>query len=420
MMRTTLFLALVPVLSLCQVQPERGEAEAIRTAIRETADYVADVLINEEGYSRCDYNITEGKWYDYEPPWHTGQAIYALTEAYRITGEKKYLDKAIKAGNWWADLEIKDHPKLKGMIASLHGDHAGEVIVFATMSDGSAGLYRLFDITGDQRFGDVPTRAGDWMLRNMCLLEEGVCYDNVDPETGEVMTESSPFWPDKEEITLYDVARPNNEGSLFLDMYEYTGDEEYREAFLILCNSLVEKQGPEGMWMDFMPNFKEEGSVHPRFNLWYAESLIDGYELTGDRRYLEAAERTARTFARFQDSRGTIYYKNYLDGRRDRSSVTGSSVAFSGILWLRLRMHGVEGFDEHIELSKEWILKNRYDQNHPDKNLAGAVMNTRLRHKKGKLWLTQRDVGTTFGVRFLAAYYDDQFGDGLETRHEKN
>ena len=405
-----MLLMLLPVFSLCADSEQNEKEQQVLKALNETAAYISDVLINEEGYSRCDYNLTEGRWYDYEPPWHTGQAIYALTEAYRITGEKKYLETAVKAGNWWVGLEIKDHPKLKGMINSIHGDHAGNVIVFATMSDGSAGLYKLYEQTGDKRYGDVPTQAGDWMLRNMCLLEEGVCYDNVDPETGEVLKENSPFWPDKENQDLYDVARPNNEGSLFLDMYEYTGNDEYKDAFITLCNSLVEKQGPEGLWMDFMPNHKEEGSVHPRFNLWYAESLINGYELTGDKKYLEAATKTAGIFARFQDGRGTIYYKNFVDGRRDRSSICGSSVAFSGLLWLRLREHGVEGFDKNIELSADWILKNRYAADHPDPNLTGAVINTRLRYKKGKLWYTQRDVGSTFGVRFLASYYDYTFG----------
>ncbi|MGM0473301.1 MAG: beta-L-arabinofuranosidase domain-containing protein [Bacteroidota bacterium] len=404
-------LLLVPVLSLCGDPGRDDKEKQVLKALEETAGYISRVLINEEGYSRCDYNLTEGKWYEYEPAWHTGQAIYALTEAYRVTGREEFLETATRAGDWWVGLQIKDHPKLEGMIDAIHGDHAGQVIVFATVSDGTAGLYKLHEVTGVEKYAEVPTEAGDWMLHNMCLLEEGVCYDNVDPETGEVLTESSPFWPDKEEIGLYDVARPNNEGSLFLDMYQYTGNEEYKEAFITLCNSLVEKQGERGIWMDFMPNFREEGSIHPRFNLWYAESLIYGYELTGDRRYLEAAEKTARTFAEIQDGAGTIYYKNYLDGRRDRSSVTGSSVAFSGILWLRLREHGIGGFDKNIELSLDWILKNRFAQDHPDPNLAGAVINTRLRHRHGKLWYTLRDVGSSFGTRFLASYYDYTFGE---------
>lgn len=397
-------------------QPGVDRRQEVVTALQETADYIANVLINEEGYSRCDYNLIEGVWYDYEPPWHTGQAIYALTEAYRITGKADYLQTARRAGDWWTGLQITDHPVLNGMINSIHGDHAGQVIVFATMSDGSAGLYKLYQATGEERYARVPTEAGDWMLRNMCLLEEGVCYDNVDPETGEVLKENSPFWPDKEEQGLNDVARPNNEGSLFLDMYEYTGNEAYKDAFIILCNSLVEKQGEKGMWMDFMPNDKASGSFHPRFNLWYAESLIDGYELTGDRRYLDAAARTARTFAEIQDGQGTIYYQNFLDGTRDRSSVTGSAVAFSGILWIRLKEHGVEGFDDHIELAADWVMRNRFSTDHSDPNLAGAVINTRLRHRRGKLWMTQRDIGSSFGVRFLASYLDHHYGDGVPVR----
>jgi hypothetical protein len=413
MKKATLFLIVICLASMNFAFPQNEietKKQEILKALNETAGYINNVLINEEGISKCDYNIPEGKWYYYEPAWHTGQAIYALTEAYRLTGNEKYLETAKKAGDWWVSLEIKDHPKLKGMINSIHGDHAGQVIVFATMSDGSAGLYRLHGITKDKRYGDVPTRAGDWMLRNMCLLEEGVCYDNVDPETGEVLKENSPFWPDKENQTLYDVARPNNEGSLFLDMYRYTGNEEYKDAFITLCNSLVEKQGPKGLWMDFMPNDKESGAIHPRFNLWYAESLIDGYELTGNKKYLEAARKTAETYTTFQDSYGTIYYRNYYQGGKNRNSICGSAVAFSAIIWMRLQQHGITGFEEDIERSYNWILRNRYSTEHPDPNLAGAVINTRLRHRKGKLWLTQRDVGSTFGVRFLAAYYDYKFG----------
>ena len=162
--------------------------------------------------------------------------------------------------------------------------------------------------------------------------------------------------------------------------------------------------------MDFMPNNKEDGSVHPRFNLWYAESLLDGYDLTGDKRYLDAARKTAATFAGFQTGDGTIYYRNFTNGDVNRNSICGSAVAFAGILWLRLEAYGIEDFRKNTELSLEWILKNRFSTDHPDLNLAGAVINTRLRHKQDKLWLVNRDIGSSFGVRFLAVYYDQRFG----------
>ncbi len=395
-----------PLFSACGQNEKSDVNDKILDAIQVGADYCAHTLLDANGKSRCDYNMTEGKWYDYEPPWHTGQIIYALVESYKVTGNQEYLNAAKRAGNWWISLEIKDHPKLKGMLRAVHGDHAGEVIVFATISDGSAGLFRLYDLTGEKKYADAPTSAGNWMMQHMWVPEHGVFYDNVDPETGEVLKENSPFWPNKEKQGLFDVSRPNNEGSLYLDMYKYTGEEKYRSVFIQLCESLVEKQGPEGLWMDFMPNDKNDGSVHPRFNLWYAESLLEGYELTKNKQYLEAALKTARIFAKFQKKDGTIYYRNYLDGAVNQNSVCGSAVAFAGVIWMRLVKYGVgDEFKENIEKSLHWLLKNKFSKDHPDKNLAGATINTRMRRKKGKIWLTNRDIGTSFALRFFTDYY---------------
>ncbi len=155
--------------------------EEVLKAINETAHYVADVLLDKEGKSKCDYNIMEAKWYDYEVPWHTGQAVYALLAAYKQTGDKAYLNAAKRGGDWWISMEIKDHPKLKGMVSAIHGDVLGEdFIVFATVSDGTPGIYELSRVTKDPKYAKVATSAASWMLTNMYYPEKGVCYDNID------------------------------------------------------------------------------------------------------------------------------------------------------------------------------------------------------------------------------------------------
>ena len=112
-------------------------------------------------------------------------------------------------------------------------------------------------------------------------------------------------------------------------------------------------------------------------------------------------------YQKYQKSNGTMYYQNFVDGRSNKSSICGSAVAFSGIIWLRLFKYGVgDEFRENIEKSKNWLQKNRFFADHPDKNLAGAIINLRTRNKKGKIWMTNRDVGTSFGIRFLCDYYD--------------
>lgn len=405
---STIFLIILLCSSLKYAQSMQDQKESVLKAIKDVSDFAAFTLLDEYGKSRCDYNITEGKWYEYEPPWHTGQVINALVESYKITNNTSYLKEAVRAGNWWIGLQITDHPKLKGMLNAIHGD-GNDNIVFATISDGTPGLFNLYKITGDKKYAEVATSAGQWMLENMYVPEHGVFYDIVNPNTGEVMKESSPFWPDKENQTLYDVARPNNEGSLFKDMYEFTGKAEYKKVFIELCESLVEKQDGMGLWMDFTPNNKDAGTYHPRFNLWYAESLIEGFDLTGNRKYLDAAAKTLRTYLKAMRKDGTFFYVNYLDGRNNENSITGSATAFCGMLAISLVKNGYEEFKESIERSAKWILLNRFSADHPDLNLRGSVIDTRTRKRKGRVWLTQRDVGTSFGLRFLCDYYNYKF-----------
>src|SRR4030066_1261175 len=93
-----------------QSQEDQNPRDNLLKLIDETANSTIDVLLDENGKSRCDYNIIEGKWYDYEPPWHTGQIMYGLVEAFKITNNKKYLRSASLAGDWWCNLLITDHP----------------------------------------------------------------------------------------------------------------------------------------------------------------------------------------------------------------------------------------------------------------------------------------------------------------------
>lgn len=381
-------------------------AQPTLDALRAGADYTLQVLLDEQGRSRCDYHAIEGRWYPYEEAWHTGQLILGLVETYQVTGDSTYLQAARKAGDWWVSLQATEPPRLKGMLMAVHGGEVGEVINFTTVSDGTAGLFRLSEATGDPRYAQVATEAGAWMLDNLCLLDSGVCYDMVDVSTGLAIKDESHFWPDKETVTLFDVARPNTEGSLFKDMWEFTGEVRYKDAFLKLAYRLRDMQGEEGIWMDFSPNNREKGTFHPRSNLWYAESLLEAYAMTQDSSLLYAAQRTVDFYLSFQQKDGTFYRANYVDGKPPiPTSVCGSTVSFLGILMLRLQEEGVDrDYTQRIERCHDWVLANRFPSDHPDPNLRGAFINTRYRIKKGRLQLIQRDVGTAFGLRFLAAY----------------
>jgi len=52
------------------LDPERDAS--IRQSITIAADYAATRLLDEDGRSRCDYDITTGRWREYEPAWRIG------------------------------------------------------------------------------------------------------------------------------------------------------------------------------------------------------------------------------------------------------------------------------------------------------------------------------------------------------------
>jgi uncharacterized protein YyaL (SSP411 family) len=380
----------------------------VEEALRSGGKYLVTTLLDDEGKSRCDYNLSVSRWEPFEVPWHTGQAINAMVNTSQILRDKDLLAKAVQSGNWWISLEIKDHPKLNGMIKSIHGADMGETIVYSTCTDGTPGLFELTKATGDRKFAEIAGKAGIWLHSNMWDPVSGLSYDCVNPVTGEVMKTWSAFWKDKKVQTLTDVARPNVEGFLFLDMYRYTGKEEYKKWFMDQLDILVKTQGPDGLWMDFTPNNKAESSVHPRFNLWYAEALMKGFELTGKASCLEAALKVARFYQSIQTEDGTIYYKNYTNGKKPGTeSVCGSAVSLAGIVWLQLIKAGKgEEFIPSVEKSAKWIFNNRFSEQHADPNLRGAFVDTRQSSKKGVITIINRDLGTIFGLRFLCDYHE--------------
>lgn len=393
-------LFLLPVALAAQPVPRDSTLQALLLG----SQYAASVLLRPEGPSRCDYDWLSSQWRDYEPAWHTGQVIWGILEAQKITGDTSALPAARRAGDWWKTLEIRDHPTLTGFLRAIHGAEVGELINFTTLADGTPGLFELSRVTGDRSYADVATSAGDWAMQHLFIPETGLMYDLVDPATGEILKDHSPHFQKEKELSINEVARPNTEGFLYADMYRHTSEQRYLDFFLRQCDTLVACQSPNGFWMDFHPNKAETGRIHPRFNLWLAESLLVAFELTQNERYREAALRTARAVQRWPTKDGHIYYTNYADGRHDASSICGSAVAFAGIVWLKFRKMGYSEFNRDIDRAARWVVQNQFPPDHPDPNLRGAFLETWVKNEGGRARVYVRDIATAFGLRFLAEY----------------
>ncbi len=373
-------------------------AREVKQALSEVADSIANVVLDADGKARGDYDWRSGQWNEFEPAWHTGQAIEGLLSAYDVTGEKRFLDAARRAGDHWVGLELKSGP-FKGMINAAHYDRLGKLINFTTVGNGTPGLFRLSKVTGDPRYADVASRAIIWLARNTKVPGEQLYYNILDPDTGTIWTDKSPHH-DVAKTSVTQVARPNIEGSPFLDACNHTQQKWLCKAHADLAAATAARQSANGLWMEFEPNNPEDGTIHPRFNSWNAEAMLRTYAQRKDRRYLDAALATARANVKMMKADGSFDYVQNVNGKSGNVSPTGSATAFAGLLWLELHALGYTEFDAQIHDAARWLIGNRYAGDHPDPNVRGMVVEMRVKGGRSIL----RDLGSPFAARFLAAY----------------
>ena len=289
----------------------------------------------------------KGSWSEYEPLWHSGQAIEALLAAHVVTGDPALLQAARRAGDYWIAQEFKTGP-LKGMVNAAHRDRLGRLINFTTVGNGSQGLFSLTRVTGDRKYADTATRAIIWLARNMKVPgDEGLYYNIIDPDTATIWTDKSPHHPDVAKASVTQVARPNIEGlALPRRLPPRAAEMAVRCAFRPCRQDRCAPVAQRSYGWSLSPTIPRTGTVHPRFNTWNAEAMLRAWRETKEQRYLDAALATARANARMMKADGSFDYEQNVSGKG------GNTVAhrlrhrpLPGCLWLDLRALGHDEFD---------------------------------------------------------------------------
>jgi hypothetical protein len=403
--------------------PSRG---AVLTAIQEGAAAAAASLqpaseIEGGGLvAKCDYHLLRGEWYDYERLWHTGQTIRALVSASEVLKKSSLTATAMEAGRWWKNQRIQTPLALAGLMNSTDllpsfvgciTDACNGTQDLGDVSDSAYGIFALTASTGDSSFADAASASALWQLQHMGVAGRPGLYWNILNKSAE------PPSP------LKDISQPFRtqiEGSLFLQAFKHTGDPRLHDGFIAQAEATVAYQDEHGLWMLWTPNDNSTGYLHLRYNLWYAHSLVDAYELTQNETYLTAAARTALFYvSTVQRSDGTMYYETNVDGSVIENDICGSAVGF--LLHLVLRLLQTRAIAAHqppatlaalrlaVTRSVAWLLSNQYPPDNADPSLAGAFLELDFRHKATYLGphsraVIHRDLGTSFALPALGAY----------------
>lgn len=235
-----------------------------------------------KGVIRGEYSAGRKEWDFFCPIWHTGQAVKALVQAYKITKEKKHLQAARLGAEFITHNQIfeKNHPDF-GLILAFE-DHADKVNTSAIL-ECMDGLIHLAEIENTDSLWQRIIAAGDFIIEKMFMPKEGLFRDCYDPDTHSVEL-PNPF-PTKDNIG----GRPLIDDAIFVRLYERTGEKKYLDVHVKVSETLLADQRPAGNWVDYAPCDAEKMLFHPRHTYWWGKPLLDTYRQTQRKEFLETA-----------------------------------------------------------------------------------------------------------------------------------
>ena len=386
-----------------QAQPQLSTAQT-REVIQETSHYVAQSLLDGYGRTHGIYDMLKGRRIAEAPFMYAGQTMHAFTDAHRIIPNPQLPSLARKSGQWWLSKMQLETPGSTGFPQGIKR----RVLSFDEVGRGLSGMVAMWEMTQDSAYYKATSALGNWLLTNMCDLEQGVCYDYANARTGEVLDIESPVWKrQRKSVALEDIAHPHVEGSPFMAMYQLTGEERYKEAHLILCRKLLETQGRDGLWVR-IPSAENPLPLRrdPLLNLWYTDALLDAYVLSNETEFMNAARRVFVEFRKSQDEYGTLLLNKENEDRKKQMDIEGAGVAYMGLLMFRLQELGDMHYWREIDRCAYWLYLHRYSEKHSDVNVRGGIMDLHWEPSTDGYRLTQDALGTLMAIRFLVRYYE--------------
>lgn len=247
---------------------------------------------------------------------------------FQQSGDSVYLRDARKALDGMANGGIFDH--LRGGFARYSTDRRWLVPHFEKMLYDNSLLIPLYvdayQITGEERYRDVVRRSLDWLLAEM-IDDNGGIYSTLDADSE---GEEGKFyvWSEREIIHVLG----NEDAALFNRFYNVTLQGNFENHNILNIDKNSERVRQESGRDDFDQFLAEcrakllkerskrvrpatDDKILASWNGLALTALCKGYQVTGDKRYLEAAVNNA-TFVQEQLYQNGKLTHSYREGRR--------------------------------------------------------------------------------------------------------
>ena len=157
--------------------------------------------------------------------------LYLLGYLYRITGEKKYLDTMIKAGNFYLKAQNPDgswshhYNPAKQRGETCRGLPQGGEINDLAMNDAIDVMILMYHVTKDRKYIDAIKRAGEWLLKAQLKGQVRGWADQYDNTL-------TPTWARNFEPPALSWESTRHGLQAMAELYRLSGDKRYRNAIV--------------------------------------------------------------------------------------------------------------------------------------------------------------------------------------------
>lgn len=381
---------------ISQIQTERIPTECL---------HYSPMQKSWKGSFRGEYNAGKQQWGMFCPVWHSGQAAKALCMAYQLTGEKKWLDSAISAGDFLLNQQVTEETSPEfGLIYAI--EDYPDCVNTSAILESMEGLLWLSEVTGDQKYTIAAHRAVSW-VRDNAYMGDGHFRDNYSlTEHRFLLPEWMNYWEPPAGYPKRE-GRPLADDAIFLKMYKLTGEQSFRDVFYTIADHLRTHEVPAGTWNNYQPSDGLQGLSHPRQSFWWGMPMYDAYMDTGDIVYYNSLRRCGEWYLRAQRQDGSLFRSTDLAFNTPAFGLCSSGISCASLLWMRLySVDRDEKWMEAVERALQFNMKVQF-RNVSDGNLSGAILErTQFVAGSDASPYHLRDLGTIFFIQAAVRYIE--------------
>jgi rhamnogalacturonyl hydrolase YesR len=247
--------------------------------LKAVIDWLEEASKNGKGGVSSHYSLLKGKWL-HPFPETTGYIIPTLYDYAEHSSETKYKELAKKLCDWLVSVQLPDGGCVQGSYDEKKGKT--KAIIFNT-GQNILGFLRTYLETNDKKYSDAAVRAGDLLTES--IDENGIWIKNLHRGLKHTINTRT-CWS-------------------LLELNKVVPKEAYIKTAVSNLNWTLDQQTENGWFRH--GSSRENGLPNTHFLAYTYEGLIQSYRILKDKKYLEAAEKTAGRMMRIFENRKMLY-----------------------------------------------------------------------------------------------------------------